>query len=139
MGYSSAPVLCVAANAEFSKSELAARLSPVVSLANADRRTLASASVAITNGFKRGDYLFTDVSGTNIARHYDSDGGVLTLTGIDTLVRYEQVLASVRYVPNSQHAGDDCADEAREISWTVNDGIDPSATQRTRIAIRPQA
>ena len=135
----SAPVLCVAANAEFTKSQLAARLSPTVTLSNADRRTLASASVAISNGFKRGDYLFTDVSGTNIARHYDSSGGVLTLTGIDTLVRYEQVLASVRYVPDSQHAGDDCVDEAREISWTVHDGIDPSATQRTRIAIRPQA
>lgn len=134
-----APTLSVAADAEFVRSKLAARLSPIVRLSDADRRTLASASVAITGGFRRGDYLFTDVSGTNIARHYDSSTGVLTLTGIDTLVRYEQVLANVRYVPRGNDIDDDCFDAAREISWTVNDGTDPSETQRTRVAIRLHA
>ena len=129
----SAPTLSVAANAEFVRSQLAARVSPTVRLSDADRRTLASASVAITAGFRRGDYLFTDVGGTNIARHYDSGTGVLTLTGVDTLVRYEQVLASIRYVPRD----DDCFDAAREISWTV--GADPGQTQRTRVAIRLHA
>ena len=47
----SAPTLSVAANAEFVGSQLAARLSPTVLLSDADRRTLASASVAITAGF----------------------------------------------------------------------------------------
>lgn len=135
----SAPTLRVAANAEFIRSKLAARLSPTVLLSDADRRTLASASVAITAGFRRGDYLFTDVSGTNIARHYDSGTGVLTLTGVDTLVRYEQVLANVRYVPRGNNMDDDCFDAAREISWTVNDGTDPSETQRTRVAVRLHA
>jgi len=134
-----APTLCVAADAEFVRSKLAARLSPIVRLSDADRRTLASASVAITGGFRRGDYLFTDVSGTNIARHYDSGTGVLTLTGVDTLIRYEQVLANVRYVPRGNDIDDDCFDAAREISWTVNDGSDPSQTQRTRVAIRLDA
>jgi hypothetical protein len=134
-----APTLSVAADAEFVRSKLAARLSPIVRLSDADRRTLASASVAITGGFRRGDYLFTDVSGTNIARHYDSGTGVLTLTGVDTLVRYEQVLANVRYVPRGNDMDDDCFDPAREISWTVNDGTDPSETQRTRVAIRLDA
>ena len=133
----SAPTLSVAASAEFVRSQLAARLSPTVRLSDADRRTLASASVAITTGFRRGDYLFTDVSGTNIARHYDSGTGVLTLTGVDTLVRYEQVLASVRYVPRGNDMDDDCFDAAREISWTV--GTDPGQTQRTRVAIRLHA
>lgn len=135
----SAPTLSVAANAEFIRSKLAARLSPTVLLSDADRRTLASASVAITAGFRRGDYLFTDVSGTNIARHYDSGTGVLTLTGVDTLVRYEQVLANVRYVPRGNDMDGDCFDAAREISWTVNDGTDPSETQRTRVAVRLHA
>ena len=134
-----APTLTVAADAEFVRSKLAARLSPIVRLSDADRRTLASASVAITGGFRRGDYLFTDVSGTNIARHYDSGTGVLTLTGVDTLIRYEQVLANVRYVPRGNDVDDDCIDAAREISWTVNDGTDPSQTQRTRVAIRLDA
>jgi hypothetical protein len=134
-----APTLSVAADAEFVRSKLAARLSPIVRLSDADRRTLASASVAITGGFRRGDYLFTDVSGTNIARHYDSGTGVLTLTGVDTLIRYEQVLANVRYVPRGNDIDDDCFDAAREISWTVNDGSDPSQTQRTRVAIRLDA
>ena len=135
----SAPTLSVATSAEFVRSKLAARLSPTVRLSDADRRTLASASVAITGGFRRGDYLFTDVSGTNIARHYDSVTGVLTLTGVDTLVRYEQVLASIRYVPRGNDTDDDCLDAAREISWTVSDGTDPSQTQRTRVAIRLHA
>ena len=74
----SVPTLSVAPSAEYIRSQLAARLSPTVRLS--DARTLASASVAITSGFRRGDYLFSDVSGTNIARHYDSRTGVLTLT-----------------------------------------------------------
>ena len=135
----SVPTLSVATSAEFVRSKLAARLSPTVRLSDADRRTLASASVAITSGFRRGDYLFTDVSETNIARHYDSGTGVLTLTGVDTLVRYEQVLASVRYVPRGNEMDDDCFDAAREISWTVSDGTDPSQTQRTRVAVRLHA
>jgi hypothetical protein len=132
-----APTLRVAPKAEFFRSQLAARLSPSVRLS--DARTLASASVAITAGFRRGDYLFTDVSGTNIARHYDSATGVLTLTGVDTLVRYEQVLANVRYVPWGNDSDDDCLEAAREISWTVSDGADPSEPQRTRVAIRLHA
>jgi hypothetical protein len=135
----SAPTLRVAPSAEYVRSQLAARLSPTVLLSDADRRTLASASVAITAGFRRGDYLFSDVSGTNIARHYDSGTGVLTLTGVDTLVRYEQVLASVRYVSRDNDMDDDCFDTAREISWSVSDGTDPSEPQRTRVAIRLHA
>jgi len=65
--------------------------------------------------------------------------GVLTLTGVDTLVRYEQVLASIRYVPRGNDTDDNCLDAAREISWTVSDGTDPSQTQRTRVAIRLHA
>ena len=71
------------------------------------------------------------------ASAYNPTTGVLTLTGVDTLVRYEQVLASVRYVPRGNDTDDDCFDAAREISWTV--GTDPGQTQRTRVAIRLHA
>jgi hypothetical protein len=127
-------VLSVAANAGFSKNQIKTTLSPALAV-DAAGATLAWASVVITDGFRPGDHLFADTSGKSIAADYDADTGVLTLTGTDTLARYQQALQTVCYWRTGQDADDYCAARRRDITWQVSDGIDWSLPRTTRLAI----
>ena len=59
---------------------------------------LASLTVTITNLLDGTDeVLAADTSGTSIVAAYDSDTGVLSHTGTDTVANYQQVLRTVTY------------------------------------------
>ena len=60
---------------------------------------------------------------------------MLSLTGSDTLVHYQQVLDSVSYSSTSQNPTNSGADLSRTISWQVSDGTLNSATQTTTVNI----
>lgn len=83
-----------------------------------DNTTLSGATVTITNLLDgTAELLAANVTGTAIAASYS--GGVLTLSGVDTLANYAQVLKTVTYrntalVPNITD---------RTVQFTVNDGL----------------
>lgn len=91
----------------------------VVVLDNDDTE-LTSATVRLTNGGS-GESLLVDTTGTVITAQYAD--GVLTLSGVDTLAHYQQVLQTLRY-------GNDNAllnTPPRTVEITVNDGTADSA------------
>ena len=82
-----------------------------------DNDQLLSATVTIVNLLDSGqEILAATVFGTNITARYD--GAMLTLTGPDTVARFEQVLRTITY----DNTSDDPHTADRQISLTLNDG-----------------
>jgi microcystin-dependent protein len=104
--------------------QVAAAVAPGLTVTDPDSLQLASATVAITGGFKAGqDVLAYAGGGAGIASSYDAGAGVLTLTGASSLADYQAALRSVTYT-NSADAPDTTD---RTLSFTVNDGALDSA------------
>lgn len=77
------------------EGETSVLLSPDLTL-NDNRNTLVSAQISIANlDVSPDEFLSADTSGTNISASYSAR--VLTLSGIDSLENYQQVLRTVRY------------------------------------------
>ena len=76
----------------------------VLTVSDADNTELAEATVTITN-LADGDaeLLEVDVDGTGVAQQYDSNQGVLTLTGPASLATFEAILETLAYDNNSQN------------------------------------
>jgi hypothetical protein len=86
-------------------------------VADGESGTLLSLSVALASA-QTGDLLAADTSGTNISAEYDSAAGVLTLSGVDSLANYQQVLGSVTYDNTNGNPGVNF----QTIRVTANDG-----------------
>ncbi|MFW6153899.1 MAG: beta strand repeat-containing protein, partial [Planctomycetota bacterium] len=95
-----------------------------------DSANLASITVTITN-FVSGDTLDADTSGTTIAKSYDSNTGVLTLTGNVATADYQTVLRTLTYTSGSE----DPTDTARTITIVANDGADDSTPVTATVGI----
>jgi large repetitive protein len=92
-----------------------------LTLTDVDNANLASATVTITNLLDgASETLSANTAGTSIVASYV--GGVLSLTGSDTVANYETILRTVRYL-NSSTAP---SETARSISFVANDGTDDS-------------
>ncbi len=76
-----------------------------------------------------------DTTGTSIVSGYNSATGVLTLTGIDTVASYRQVLATVEYVNSSL----DPDVTPRQILAQVSDGQSNSNVAMIQVQIVPTA
>ena len=63
--------------------------------------------------------LTADVSGTSILASYDSGSGTLTLSGVDTVANYQQVLRTLQYNNTSQNPNESTA---RMIKIVASDG-----------------
>lgn len=87
------------------------------SLTDVDSLSLTSLTVTITNRLDGTDELLSaDTSGTGITAVYS--GGVLSLTGTDSVANYQQVLRSIRY----DNASDMPNTTTRLIRFVANDG-----------------
>ncbi len=88
-------------------------------LTDLDSANLTSLTVTITN-LQDGAFelLAADTTGTSITASYDSGTGVLTLSGTDTVVNYEQVLRTVMY----DNTSDSPTTTTRVIQFQANDG-----------------
>lgn len=107
-------------------------VSPELTLTDADSTTLRSAKISLTNHPDgTAERLDADVSGTNIAKSYNSGTGVLQLSRVDTVANYQQVLRTVTYVNASQ--APDTTD--RVVTFTVNDGTGDSLGVTSTITI----
>ncbi|NVK02375.1 MAG: tandem-95 repeat protein, partial [Oceanospirillaceae bacterium] len=114
-------------------------LSAVVTAADVDDTTLASAKVSITSGFVAGDLLsFTNDDATaygNITTAYNYETGVLTLTSKDstaTVAQWNSALAAIKFSSNA----DEIFNGSRTISWSVNDGEVDSSVVTSNITVK---
>jgi hypothetical protein len=98
-----------------------------------DDDELVSAQVRIS-GFEAGDQLvYADQLG--IAGVYDSETGVLALTGNASAEDYQTALASVAY----QYTGEATPAASRTVEFVANDGTDdsPAATKSVDVVVPP--
>ncbi len=101
-----------------------------LTLTDVDNANLASATVTITNLLDgASETLSANTAGTSIVASYV--GGVLSLTGSDTVANYETVLRTVRYL-NSSTAP---SETARSISFVANDGTDNSNVATSNVTV----
>ena len=98
-------------------------ISPNVTASDPDGLTLAGATVAITSGSFAGDgdVLSATTTGTNITASYNAANETLTLSGVDTLAHYSQVLDSVTFASGNNPSNGNL-NRTRTVSWVVNDG-----------------
>ncbi len=106
------------------------RVAPNLVLADTDNTNLKSVTVRIVNlKNPQAELLTADISGAaNIKRSYDPATGILSLTGVDSVVNYQQVLRTLTYgniLPQPDT-------EDRRIEYSVSDA---EATGATRVAV----
>ncbi|MTI38263.1 FG-GAP-like repeat-containing protein, partial [Fulvivirga lutimaris] len=98
----------------------------LIDIVDVDDMQLVSASVVI-NGFVNGDILnYTDQNG--ITGTYDSNTGILDLTGTADLSIYATALSSITFESSN-------GDGSRSIDFVVNDGSDNSAVHTKNVII----
>ncbi|WP_182869937.1 DUF4347 domain-containing protein [Rhodopirellula sp. JC639] len=99
-------------------------------LSDVDNASLTSLTVTITNLLDGvAETLSADTTGTSVSASYS--GGVLSLTGTDTVANYQQVLRTIRYnnlslTPNSS---------TRTIQFVANDGATNSNTATAIVGV----
>jgi Ca2+-binding RTX toxin-like protein len=106
--------------------------SPLLTVTDDNSANLVSATVSLAT-IPDGDaeILAADTTGTNITATYTN--GVLTLTGVDLVTTYAQVLQTVTYANTSQNP--DASD--RTITVVVNDGEATSVPATSVISLTP--
>jgi hypothetical protein len=104
-------------SASYTEGDPATVIAPGLTVTDADGATLEGGQVTITENLDAGDeLLFVDQSG--ISGAYDTNTGVLTLSGTATIADYRAALRSVRYETSS----DDPSTLTRTVEFTVTDG-----------------
>src|SRR5439155_994719 len=87
---------------------------PAVAVADADATNLESARVTLSSGYAGGDeLLFTDQNG--ITGSFDSDNGILNLSGTASVADYQTALQSVTFHDNGTNVS-----TSRTIQFVVN-------------------
>lgn len=103
-----------------------------VVVADVDNSNLISTTVSLGSLFDgTNELLSADTSGTNITASYNSSNGILTLSGVDTVANYEQVLGTVTYDNLSQKP----TAFARIVTFAIYDGANYSQSAFTTVTI----
>ncbi|MCA9145020.1 MAG: DUF4347 domain-containing protein, partial [Planctomycetales bacterium] len=90
-------------------------------LTDPDSITIDSATIQITNIMDTAaEVLTANTSGTSIIANFNINTGTLSLTGADTVARYQQVLRTVQY----NHTSENPTAGVRLVSFAVDDGMD---------------
>ena len=92
---------------------------------------LVSATVSISMGFRSGDTLSADTTGTAIVAAYDSGSGILSLIGTDTLAHYQAVLRTVAFTSGITAS----INSRRTILWHVDDGLGGSNSATSTVIV----
>ncbi|MBY0522398.1 MAG: HYR domain-containing protein [Gemmataceae bacterium] len=108
-----------------------------LSVLDADSGSLVSATVTLTNIQNAGlETLSVNTSGTLIGALYNSATGVLSLTGMDSVAHYQQVLRSLRYDNASINP---ITQPTRTITVSANDGITAGAAATSAVQLLGRA
>ncbi|HHP7243065.1 MAG TPA: tandem-95 repeat protein, partial [Elainellaceae cyanobacterium] len=114
-----APVATAGGSLAYTENQPVKVIDNTIALSDVDDTQLAGASVTISSGLTTGDVLSAVTAGTNITASYNSGTGVLLLSGVDTVAKYQQVLRSVTYRSASETPTEIAAN--RTITWQVTD------------------
>ncbi|MBN3891790.1 MAG: cadherin-like domain-containing protein [Nostoc sp. JL31] len=102
-----------------------------ITVSDVDSANLASATVSITNGFVSAQDTLAFTNQNGIIGSYNSNTGILTLTGSSTIANYQTALRSITYTNNS----DNPSLTPRTVSFLVNDGAANSTAVSRNINI----
>ena len=128
------PTLVSGNTVAYTEAGSASALDANLDISNLGRSTLASASISISAGFLAGDTLnFVDQNG--ITASYNSETGVLTLTGSASRANYQAALRSITFSSTSHDPTNSGANLSRTIAWVVNDGTADSAAVTSTVNI----
>jgi trimeric autotransporter adhesin len=126
------PTVSAGATATFVQGGSAVALDTSVALSAADSGgNISSATVSVAGGAfaTDGDTLAAITTGTGITASYVAASETLTLSGVDTVAHYEQVLDSVTFSSTGATAG------SRTVDWAVNDGTATSTTSTSTVTV----
>ncbi|WP_040847892.1 autotransporter-associated beta strand repeat-containing protein, partial [Nitrospirillum viridazoti] len=118
-------VMTAGGSVTYVEAGTAGAIDTTLTVADSATSTLTSATVTI-GSVVAGDVL-TFVNTANITGSYNASTGVLTLTGSDTLANYQAALRSITFSSTSQDPTLGGTRTSRTVTWSVNDGIAPSA------------
>ncbi len=123
------PTLAGTANATFTEKGAAVTLSGSALVTDSDSLDLVSATVALSGGtFTNDGDLLAAASTPNITASYNASSETLILSGLDTLLHYQEVLDQVTFTSSSLNPTNFGADPTRTVTWTLNDGSASNAT-----------
>jgi hypothetical protein len=118
----------------YTSGDAAAAVDSALTVADVDDASLEGATVQLASGFEAGDAL-TFAGQGGIAGIYDSENGVLTLTGTASVADYETALRSVGY-----SNGGSSGSASRTVEFKVNDGdADSNVASKTIDVTNPNA
>ncbi|HVR38155.1 MAG TPA: hypothetical protein VMU84_03610, partial [Thermoanaerobaculia bacterium] len=124
-----APVLTVTGSPTFTENGAAVNPAATANIVDVDDANMESATIQITGNFQSGADVLAFVNTVNISGSFVGD--TLTLTGSDTKAAYIAALQSITYTNTSENP----STSPRTLTWTVNDGTDPSNAQTTTITV----
>lgn len=101
---------------------------------DSDDLVLASARVLFDSGFVAGDELSLTTNGS-ISASYDSNTGVLSLTGVDTLANYQAVLRTARVQAGLDPALASGDTRTKTVAFEVFDGQNTSAKSIVTVTV----
>ena len=115
------PVVTASGGTTAASEQVAIAVDGALTVTDIDSPNLISATVSITTGFQTGQDVLTFVNQNGISGSYNSETGVLTLSGSSSVANYQAALRSVTYtdISNTPNTSN------RVVSFVVNDGIDP--------------
>jgi hypothetical protein len=131
-----APVLSAleAANLSFTEDGVAIATTAILAVSDVDNtNTIASAIVKINPGFKTAEDTLSFTNTLTIIGVWDQATGILTITGSDTLAKYQTALRNVKYRNSSQNP----TTGTRTLWYQVNDGVANSAAVTRPLVITP--
>ncbi|MCU0525936.1 MAG: tandem-95 repeat protein [Elainella sp. Prado103] len=117
----------------YTENQTAKIIDNTVTINDVDDTQIASATVTISSGFTIGDILAVSTAGTAINATYDSVTGVLSLTGVDTLANYQQVMRAVTYRSSSEDPTQ--LSNTRTIAWQVTDANSDGAGAKSSTTV----
>jgi len=117
----------------YKEQQPARAISASITIGDADDTNLAGATVKITNNYQRGSDFLSFANTKRIRGAWNAVAGTLTLTGVDTLARYQAALRSVKYRNTSPNPGT----ALRSVSFLVTDGAATSSERARMIAVKP--
>jgi hypothetical protein len=131
------PVITPGALATFTESGAAVAITPSLNLSDVDDTQIASATVSISANRQSGDTLSLNAAlatDLGITSSYDSNTGVLSITGTAKVSAYQEALRAVQFSSSNAELTANGAAPNRSISWSVVDGNSDGAGPATGTA-----
>jgi VCBS repeat-containing protein len=124
------PVVTAGGTLSYTENQAATAIDTGLTITDVDSANLTGATVTISGNFNSAqDVLaFTNIGSITFVSY---TGGVLTITGTDTVGNYQAALRTVTY----QNTSDNPTAANRTITWIVNDGTDPSVAKTSTVQV----